>query len=271
MAGCFGIRVIFILVKRWSNREYTNKTPIYEFVYWQILYMYELKLEQFSGPIEKLLELIEAKKMEITELNIAEVTADFLDYLKKIEKNHPRVLADFVVIAAALILIKSKALLPNLPLSIEEEADIKNIENRLRRYSEFKPAIIILKNLYEQRNFSVSRPLFFNRQPIFYPAKNINISSIHNSLNNVFEIFKQYNIETQTIEESSLIKLEEKIEEIAKKVENGIGQFSEIIKSKSRAEIIVLFLALLHLLREQLVKVEQKEGFDDIIIKSSRE
>lgn len=226
---------------------------------------YELKIEQFSGPIEKLLELIEAKKMEITELNIAEVTADFLDYLKKIEKTHPRILADFVVVAAALILIKSKALLPGLPLNTEEEADIKNLENRLRRYSEFKPAIIILKNLYEQRNFSVSRSLFFNRQPIFYPAKNIDIPSLHNSLNDVFEIFKQYNIETQTIE-SSLIKLEEKIEEIAKKVESGIGQFSEIIKSKSRAEIIVLFLALLHLLRDQLVKVEQKEGFDDIII-----
>ena len=170
---------------------------------------YELKIEQFSGPIEKLLELIEAKKMEITELNIAEVTADFLDYLKKIEKTHPRILADFVVVAAALILIKSKALLPGLPLNTEEEADIKNLENRLRRYSEFKPAIIILKNLYEQRNFSVSRSLFFNRQPIFYPAKNIDIPSLHNSLNDVFEIFKQYNIETQTIE-SSLIKLEEK-------------------------------------------------------------
>lgn len=227
--------------------------------------MYQLNLEQFSGPIEKLLELIEAKKMEITELNLAEVTADFLDYLKKIESAQPRILADFVVVAAALILIKSKSLLPNLPLNSEEEVDIKNLEDRLRRYAEFKPAIIILKKIYESKNFSVSRPLFLNRQPIFYPAKNISIDSIRDSLNNVFKIFKQYNIETQTIE-SSLIKLEEKIEEIAKKVESGIGQFSEIIKSKSRAEIIVLFLALLHLLREQLVKVEQKDGFSDIII-----
>lgn len=232
-------------------------------------YMYELNLQQFSGPIEKLLELIEAKKMEITDLNIAEVTADFLDYLKKIEKAQPRMLADFVVVAAALILIKSKALLPSLTFNAEEEADIKNLENRLRQYAEFKPAIIILKKIFEQRNFSVSRPLFFNRQPIFYPAKNISLDSLHNSLNNVFEIFKKYNIETETIK-ISLIRLEEKIEEIAKKVESGIGQFSEMIKSKSRAEIIVLFLALLHLLREQLVKVEQKEGFSDIMISENK-
>jgi len=73
------------------------------------------------------------------------------------------------------------------------------------------------------------------------------------------------NLESQTIE-LSLVKLEEKIEEIAKKIEEGIGNFSDIIKAKSRGEIVVLFLALLHLLREQLIKVDQKTGFSDIII-----
>ena len=82
---------------------------------------YELKTEQFSGPIEKLWELIEEKKLEITELNLAEVTADFLNYLKTIEKVEPKLLADFVVIASRLLLIKSKALLPNLELTVEEE------------------------------------------------------------------------------------------------------------------------------------------------------
>ena len=140
--------------------------------------MYELKLEQFSGPIEKLLELIEEKKMEITDLNLAEVTADFLNYLKKIEMVEPRMLADFVAIAAALLLIKSKALLPDLKLSNEDEQNIKDLEGRLRRYAEFKPAIAILKKLFEQRRFSVSRPLFYNFQPVFYPAPNANIESL---------------------------------------------------------------------------------------------
>ena len=243
--------------------------------------MYELKLEQFSGPIEKLFELIEAKKMEITELNLAEVTADFLDYLKKMEKVdpvrngisngvEPRILADFVAIAAALLLIKSKALLPDLKLSNEDEQNIKDLEGRLRRYAEFKPAIAILKKLFEQRRFSVSRPLFYNFQPVFYPAPNANIESLEKVIAAIFNELNKITMESQTIE-SSLIKLEEKIEEIAKKIEEGIGNFSEIIKAKSRAEIIVLFLALLHLLREQLIKGEQKSGFGSIMINKNHE
>ncbi len=232
--------------------------------------MYELKLEQFSGPIEKLFELIEAKKMEITELNLAEVTADFLDYLKKMESVEPRILADFVAIAAALLLIKSKALLPDLKLSNEDEQNIKDLEGRLRRYAEFKPAIAFLKKIFEQKQFSVSRPLFYNFQPVFYPAPNAKIESLENIIAAIFNELNKITMESQTIE-SSLIKLEEKIEEIAKKIEEGIGNFSEIIKAKSRAEIIVLFLALLHLLREQLIKVEQKSGFDDIIINMNNE
>ncbi len=226
---------------------------------------YELKLQQFSGPIEKLLELIEAKKMEITELNLAEVTADFLAYLKKLESAEPRVLADFVAIAAALLLIKSKALLPDLKLTGEEERDIKDLESRIKRYAEFKPAMVLFKKLYEQKQFSVSRPLFYNFQPVFYPSKNITVESLSQAINNIFAELNKLTLESQTLK-SSLIKLEEKIEEIAKKIESGIGNFSEIIKAKSRAEIIVLFLALLHLLRDQLIKVEQKGRFDDIII-----
>lgn len=231
---------------------------------------YELKIENFSGPIEKLLELIEAKKMEITDLNLAEVTADFLNYLKELEIVEPRMLADFVAIAAALLLIKSKAILPDLKLSEEEERDIKDLEGRLRRYAEFKPAIVLLKKLYEQKNFSVSRQLLYNSEPVFYPAPNMNVESLKNAVSAIFTELNKLNLESQTIE-YSLIKLEEKIEEIAKKIEQGIGNFSEIIKAKSRAEIIVLFLALLHLLREQLVKVEQNEKFSDIIIKNNYE
>ncbi len=107
--------------------------------------MYELKIEQFSGPLEKLLELIEERRMEITELSLAEITADFLQYLKNIETVEPRFLADFVAIAAQLLLIKSKALLPGIKLTSEEEEKIKDLEGRLLFYKNFKPAIVYLK------------------------------------------------------------------------------------------------------------------------------
>lgn len=236
--------------------------------------MYQLNLEQFSGPIEKLLELIEEKKLEITELNLAEVTADFLNYLKQIEKIEPRFLADFVVIASQLLLIKSKALLPGLSLTNEEEKSIKDLKNRLRFYQEFKPAINYLKKLLEQNNISISRPLFFGRPAIFYPAENIKIEELYKAIHKIFETFKKLS-ESQIIK-SSLISLEEKIQEIIDCLnEGGRGRktnqrklvgFAELTDGKPRSEIIVLFLALLHLLAGQLVKVEQKKRFESIMI-----
>lgn len=239
---------------------------------------YELNIQQFSGPVEKLLELIELKKMEITELNLAEVTADFLAYIKTLNNNigisdvqknndvNPRLLADFVAVAATLLLIKSKALLPDLKLSDDEEKSVYDLEARLKHYAEFKPAIVLLKKLFESElRFSISRPFLLNQEPVFYPAPNASVESLHSAIKNIFNELEKINLETKTIE-SLFIKLEEKIEEITKKIEEGVGNFSDIIKARSRGEIIVFFLALLHLLREQMIKVEQKEGFSDIVI-----
>ncbi len=231
--------------------------------------MYELKLQQFSGPIEKLFELIEEKKMEITDLNLAEITADFLRYLQSLNQSNPRLIADFVVVAARLLLIKSKALLPTLELTGEEEADINDLKGRLERYREFKPSIADFKKLWERGDFSVSRPLFAGLPPIFYPSKNLDIKALKETLEKILSIFTADELESQTIE-SSIIKLEEKIDEIIHKINdsknNNILGFNQLSKEKSRTEIIVLFLAILHLLRDQLVKVEQKEKFGDIII-----
>ena len=162
--------------------------------------IYQLKTEKFCGPIEKLLELIEENKMEITELSLSEVVADFLNYLKTIEEKEPRMLADFIVIASRLILIKSKALLPTLELNEEEKEDIKDLEERLKRYAEFKPAMILFKKLFEANDFSVSRQFLNSHEPIFYPADNFNISSMQTAMKNIFEIFSRLAIEIQKIE-----------------------------------------------------------------------
>jgi len=177
-------------------------------------------------------------------------------------------LADFIVVASRLILIKSKALLPTLELNEEEKEDIKDLEDRLKRYAEFKPAMAIFKKLFEADNFSVSRQFLNNHEPIFYPADNFNIYSMQTAMKNIFEVFNQLTIETQKIE-PELIKLEDKINEIIKKIESGIAKFSDVTKEKSRREIVILFLALLHLLKEQLIKVEQNEGENDIIFKTN--
>ena len=109
------------------------------------------------------------------------------------------------------------------------------------------------------------RPLFII-PVVFYPAENFNIQSLNQSLNGILKFLNKLSLRSQKIDETPLIKLEEKIEEIVKQIKNGISGFGELVKEKSRMEIIVLFLALLHLLRDRIIKAEQEEKFADITI-----
>jgi len=229
--------------------------------------MYELTTEKFSGPIGKLLELIEEKKLEITELNLAEITADFLEYVKKIEAVEPRLLANFINVAASLLLIKSKSLLPDLKLTMEEEENIKDLEGRLNFYRNCKPAMNHIKKLAGKKNVEISRPLFFCRPEVFYPSPDITIENLLKSAEKILEALREMP-EEQKIERS-LITLEEKIEEIVARLKVELERstsFGSLLKDKPRSEVVVLFLALLHLLSEQMISVKQNKGFSDIII-----
>ncbi len=229
--------------------------------------MYEFTTEKFSGPVEKLLELIEEKKLEITDLALAEITADFLEYVKKIEAVEPRLLADFVAVAAQLLLIKSKALLPDLKLTADEEESIKDLEGRLDFYRNFKPAMGYVKKFAGEKNTELSRPLFFCRPSVFYPSSEITIENLLKSAEKVLEALKELPEEQKL--ERSLITLEEKIEEIVgrlKEASEKSTSFGSLLKDKSRSEVVVLFLALLHLLSGQSISVRQGEGFSDIMI-----
>lgn len=228
---------------------------------------YELNLPKFSGPIEALLDLIERKRLDITELSLAEVTADFLKYLDQIEEVEPRLLADFVVVASRLILIKSRALLPNLELTAEEERDIKELEAQLYFYRNFKPAVSQIKNLWETNGFSVSRPLMAGRLAVFYPALNINLQNIVQSMRSIFETLAGAYLEIKTVR-TALFTIEEKIQDIVNslnKSSTGL-KFKEINKNKTRSEIIVMFLALLQLINSHLIKAQQRKHFSDIMI-----
>jgi len=136
-------------------------------------HIYEIKTEQFSGPLEKLLELIESQQMNITSVSLASVTADFLHYLNHLqtaETANPnldkdslhRLISDFIVVASRLLLIKSKHLLPQIELTPEEGTEIFDLEERLKIYKEIKLASIHVKSLWTDNRHSSARDLFQN-------------------------------------------------------------------------------------------------------------
>ena len=243
---------------------------------------YELKLERYQGPLDKLLELIEARKLEITEISLAEVTDDFLKYLSDLQQSGDkeaeidmRLLADFIVIASRLLFIKSKALIPDITLSDEEESDIRDLEERLQVLKDFKPAISLLAAEWRKNNHAWSRPYFLNsvapqsrdQVQIFYPSAGITKEVLEGAVNGIFAMFQKFTMEHQTIKEH-VISLEAKIKEVIARVrEIAETSFSKLSGSASRSEIIIAFLAILHLAREQMVKLEQEEHLSDIIIK----
>lgn len=227
---------------------------------------YELKLEQFSGPIEKLLELIEEKKLEITQLNLAQVTADFLAYLPTVEKVAPGILADFLVVASRLLLIKSKALLPELVLAEEEELEIKDLERRLKIYQEFKAARNYLKNLWREQPLVFSREFLAGSEKAFYPPKNLKPADLKTALDGVLKELQKFIYETKEFK-LEVINLAEKMREFLERFKTAPNlSFNKVTASQSRKEIITYFLVILHLIKDHLIKVQQDKHFSEITI-----
>ena len=251
---------------------------------------YELRTEKFSGPLEKLLELIEAQKMDVSEVSMAAVTEDFLRYIKTLKeiplernagedgiasafREDLRLIADFIMVASKLIFLKSKYLLPGLALTDEEEADIKDLEGRLKIYQELKPALRVIGRLWRENHRSYSRPYFIGyggglstEQKIFYPGRNVTIPALAGSLDRIFETIKTYELETDTIKEK-IVTLEEKIVEMLARIDReGPLAISGRRGSASRIDVILLFLAALHLAHDERVVLKQGEIFSDIMV-----
>ncbi|MCL4437530.1 segregation/condensation protein A [Patescibacteria group bacterium] len=182
-------------------------------------------------------------------------------------------LADFIVVAGRLLLIKSKSILPNMVLSQEEEGEIKDLEKRLLFYREFRKARQSISKLWQNGEPLVGRPYFLNHLSdikVFYPAKNMGLDSLNLAIVDIFKDFEKI-IGEKVVVKDKIISLEEKIKEVLRRLE-GIEKedFNNLVKSKSRLEIIVLFLAILHLARERLVSLEQTDSFSNIIVKPNK-
>ncbi len=248
--------------------------------------MYEFQSEKFSGPLEKLLELIEEQKLGIDDVSLAKVTDGFLKYLDEFRKNGGeeeaavfrgdlRVLADFIALASRLILLKSKYLMPGLPLTDEEQSDIKDLEARLVQYRAIRPAILVLAKLWRESHKSYSRPYFLGRgtglagQHVFYPGTNVDALALAESLRRIFDGIVTYELETETIKEK-IVSLEEKIKDVLARItDGGDARLSDLSDARTRADLVVVFLAILHLAREQLVRLEQTDRFSDIIVRKN--
>lgn len=229
--------------------------------------MFELNTEQFQGPLDKLLELIEARRLEVTAIALAEVTEEFIAYVNTLQRVGPDVLADFVVVASRLVLMKSKALLPNLELTGEEEREIADLEARLALYREFRAAGAGLTDMFKELPQSLTRELLKGAPPIFYPSSELTARMLYGAMRNACAALEMFLPKDEARVKRALVTVEEKIHELMDRFAAAASQsFKSLAEKKSRGEIVALFLAVLHLVRHHGVAVEQREQFGDMII-----
>ena len=233
---------------------------------------YELAIENYKGPIETLLDLIVEKKMEITMVSLAEVTSDFLKFVEALEKNEKyRVLvADFLVIASKLIFIKSKVLIPNLELTEEEEEDIKNLESRLKLYKELKGAEENILKLWGKIPKIGHREFLMSSEKIFFPPQKITVDDLRDSIKKIYGELEKIYTPIEKIERK-VISLKQKIQEVLLRISSEPTSFNGIHGGKSKGEVVVLFLAILHLIKDQLLSAEQDKHFSDILVAKTSE
>ena len=231
---------------------------------------YEVKLEKFEGPLELLLELIEKEEMSITELSLARVADQYLDYIRNSENIALASLADFLTVASKLILIKSRALLPTLEISSEEEEEIKDLAHQLAEYKKFKEASLQLGKMASFKRFSFSREGYVGVQSAFYPPENINVYDIKKYFLAVLaEIPVVETLQEEIVAE--VVTLEERITVLESSLRLRIeSSFSELTGgAKNKIDVIISFLAVLEMFKQRIIQAEQSELFSEIKLKIS--
>ena len=229
--------------------------------------MFKIKTEKFEGPLDLLLNLIEKEKVNISEISLAKITDEYMEKIEAMEDLNPQEMADFLVIAAKLLWIKSKTLLPTLETG-EDEAE--ELTNQLKIYKEYKEASIVFGKLIAKNNFTYSKDkITLNKEEtIFNPPKWLTKKKIAT-------VFKEVLDKLEPISKipggviKSTVSIQEKIKELKGRVCRDIEfSFGSILKkAKDKVEVIVNFLAMLELLKQKTITVKQDKLFGDINIK----
>lgn len=226
--------------------------------------VFKVKVGEFEGPLDLLLNLIEKRKLHINDVSLSQVTDDYINYVKALQEFSIPGVANFIVVASTLLLVKSKSLLPTLDLSEEEEGDIRDLEDRLMIYKKIRD---LSKNIKSSFGESV---IFEGGErkldtTVFAPSKDLNLKSLISSIGDTIKNIPVKEIIPKTIVKK-VVSLEEMIGSLIERVESGLRlSFKEFSKDKSeKVEVIVGFLAMLELVKQGAIDVVQENLFDDI-------
>ena len=228
---------------------------------------FELTLESFSGPMDLLLYLIHKKDVDILDINVAEITDQYVSYIDLMESLQIEIASDYLVMAATLAFIKSRMLLPKHEEDDLEDDPRSELIRRLQEYEKFKIASENIANLPRvDRDFftaSAALPVFSKNLKNSF-IKNVDFAEIFSEINSRPKFDKGHNIEFLELSTEDRVR---KILEFLKK--RNIVEFYKLFKKdEGKQGVVVSMLASLELAKEKKIEIIQNEDSNHFYIKS---
>lgn len=235
-----------------------------------------IKVADFEGPFDLLLHLIKKNKMDIYNIEIHKITNQYLNYLDTMKKMDLEITSEFIVVAATLIEIKSKNLLPKPKVEEEDEEDIeKKLLEKLILYKKIKGATGFFKDKY------VNAGDIYTKKPEIIEEKNtkddsdvllnVTLLDLYNIYNKLLESYLNKQNKTNIIQKLVYVdkyKIEDKLDYLRDRLNKGeTTEFSSLMtECECKIECVVTFLALLEMIKQRVVKVYQNGSFGEIFI-----
>ena len=233
---------------------------------------YDIKIENFEGPLDLLCSLIEKNKMDIYDIKLSEITDQYIEYIHEAEKLNMEIASEFLVIASTLLYIKSKNLLPN-STEDEEEMTEEELKQKIIEYKKYKEFTSTLRN----RQSEFLGRVFKSSDSISLPRQQIETVYEKGIIPNAYiELIKRneskINLDAGNVEKIAIpetVSLAGKVKDIFRELlRTPRFVLNKLFKKNnySKIEIVTSFIGLLELARKNKVTAQQKKIFGDIVV-----
>ena len=237
---------------------------------------YKIHLNIFEGPFDLLVYLIERAEMSIYDIQISSITGQYLEHIRKMEENDVAVSSEFMVLAATLIEIKSRMLLPRMSeAGVEEDDPRTELAKRLAVFRHFKQAAAALEDQREFARLKIQKPqedlALYTGEPDIYLRMEMDgfINAFKNFIHRRIkgeELRRlQRNVERERLSLEKKVSLIEKLLAGARLAKQKVLKFTELLsKNPDRADHVVTLVALLDMANAGALKVKQQTNFGEI-------